>query len=347
LGAGFSVEVTKSNRSFLASVASELGNFELYFALYDHFAETVSVSTFCAQFGNPVSAECFSDLALDCLASHFYELPSDFLHGLPLSAVVSILSNHCLKIRDEDSLLGFILDHLETKSEHSELLEFVRLEYLTPAGIGHFIKWTSEHFEGLKLTISLWTRITKRLSLSVTPEQVNDRMQWPGWSFAPKPDCPLEGIIAFLTKKHGGNVQDCGIVEISASHANSQHLARNAADLQQQNYFLASSAPNEWLRYDFKDRRVALTHYSIAAHTSNCFLRSWVVEGSMDGNDNWIMIDSRTNDTEASSSHPIPTFAVGDSEAYRFIRLRQTGKNSRGTDCLILFGFEMFGLLIE
>jgi hypothetical protein len=79
----------------------------------------------------------------------------------------------------------------------------------------------------------------------------------------------------------------------------------------------------------------------------NYYLRSWVIEGSMDGKDNsWVVIGTRRDDTQADANHPIGTFTVANSEASRFIRLRQTGHNARGDDFLILFAFEMFGVLI-
>jgi hypothetical protein len=68
----------------------------------------------------------------------------------------------------------------------------------------------------------------------------------------------------------------------------------------------------------------------------------------MDGEDNsWVGIDTRVDNTEADLDHPIVTFPVTHSESFRFIRLRQTGKNALGYDHLILFGFELFGLLID
>jgi hypothetical protein len=162
----------------------------------------------------------------------------------------------------------------------------------------------------------------------------------------PREGSPLDGIIAELTRTAGGNVHDQGIVDVSASSVNGNYPARNAVDLGQQNYFHSENQPNQWLRYDFKDRRIRLTDYSIAAHTSDWFLRSWVVEGSEDGS-TWTTLDERQNNNDANSSHPIATFRVERSKEleWRFIRLRQTGK-CNNYDCLILFGFEVFGLVI-
>jgi hypothetical protein len=155
------------------------------------------------------------------------------------------------------------------------------------------------------------------------------------------------GIIAYLTREHGGNVQDRGIVEVAASSVHlSSHVAKNAVDLTTAAYFQSPNQPNQWFCYNFKDRRIRLTKYSIAAHTSNWFLRSWVVEGSVDGNA-WVSLDERKDNTDAHPGHPIATFSVDQSDEYQFIRLRQTGKNAGNADWLILYWFEVFGFLTE
>jgi hypothetical protein len=290
------------------------------------------------------SFDCLSDRAADFLASHLLEIPSLFLQTLPTSVVAQILSRDCLQIESEDSLLDIILSRLERDGNGEELLEFVRFEFLASNGIDRFISWSCEHFDSLHVTISVWKCVTKRLSLNVTPGYVDSRL--PARSFVPTPGSPLNGIIAFLTKEHGGNVEDRGIVSISSSSVSGRLSPKNAADLGQQNYFHSLGQPNQWLSYDFKTRRVKITHYSIAAHANNYYLRSWVIEGSMDGQANsWVTLDSRTNNTEADSDHPIVTFEVTGAESYRFIRLRQTGKCAGGDDYLVLYGFEMFGFL--
>jgi hypothetical protein len=211
-----------------------------------------------------------------------------------------------------------------------------------------FISWSFEHFDRLSFTRSFWEGITNRLSLAISEQVVNDPRYRYGRSIALPADSSLEGIIAFLTKEHGGNVHAKGIVEVAASTNDILIGPSHLVDLDEKSYIQCSNLPNQWVHYDFKDRRVKLTDYSIAAHTSNWFLRSWVVEGSNDGEENhWTPLDSRTNNTDAHSGHPIATFHVAESEFYRFIRLRHMGKTANGHDYLILHGFEVFGFLLD
>jgi hypothetical protein len=216
---------------------------------------------------------------------------------------------------------------------------------LTKSAIDEFIKWSFEHFDEFEMTISFWESITKRLSGTSNPDwRVSSRYHN---QIRPREGFPLDGIISELTRIHGGNVHERGIVNVSANSVhstNKSQAAQNAVDLGQQNYFYSLHQPNQGLCYDFKDRRIELTDYSIAAHTGNHFLRSWVVEGSSNGSD-WTILDEQMNNTTADSNHPIATFSVTGRQACRYIRLRQTGKSSYNHDYLVLYGFEVFGLI--
>jgi hypothetical protein len=290
------------------------------------------------------SFDCFSDRVADYLASQFWELPAPFLNILPVSALEQLLSQDSLKIDTEDSLLTFISSRFEIDNESVRLLGFVRFEHLTREGIGQFVSWSLEHFDDIGFTIPVWTSITKRLSLSGYHPVWNSTRH--RQTSHPTSDSPLDGIIAALTKECGGNANDQTIVKVAASAFDSSYYPKNAVDLGNATFFQAPNQPNQWLRYDFINRRVKLTDYSIAAHTNNYFLRSWVVEGSNDGDDgHWISLDSRSGNTDANSGHLITTFNVASSDFYRFIRLRQTGVNANGNHYLILHGFEVFGFV--
>jgi hypothetical protein len=60
-----------------------------------------------------------------------------------------------------------------------------------------------------------------------------------------------------------------------------------------------------------------------------------------------VVLDRCDNNEEMTSSHPIGTFTVSQSNESRFFRLRQTGKNANGTDQVVLSAFELFGQLNE
>jgi hypothetical protein len=155
----------------------------------------------------------------------------------------------------------------------------------------------------------------------------------------------LEGIISSLTKKHGGNVQEKGIVTItskSVADDNPKYAPKNVADLTSDSSFASKDEPGQWVCWDFREMRVRPTHYTIRTY----WLKSWVVEGSLDGS-SWTEIGRQTNNQDFTDVlGNSASFAVSTAE-FRFIRLTQTDKNHNGRDYLILYAVEFFGTLSE
>jgi hypothetical protein len=121
----------------------------------------------------------------------------------------------------------------------------------------------------------------------------------------------VNGIIAHLTRQCGGNVHDRHIVDITSesfetetegtnSHSgafdNSADLAaKNAADLETGSCFLSAyrgkkanipHTRNNWVCYDFKERRIVPTHYTIRTYGNGPggpHMKSWLAETSANG----------------------------------------------------------------
>jgi hypothetical protein len=157
----------------------------------------------------------------------------------------------------------------------------------------------------------------------------------------------LDGMISHLTKQHGGNVQEKGIVTITSKSIfknkdDPRYAARNVADLTSDSRFLSDKAPGEWIRWDFGARRVRPTHYTM----KGVLLKSWVVEGSVDGK-SWTEIDRKTDNQDFKGDGNKVSFDVSKSAEFRLIRLTQTDKNHGGVDSLCLRAVEFFGTLSE
>jgi hypothetical protein len=155
----------------------------------------------------------------------------------------------------------------------------------------------------------------------------------------------IEGIISYLTEKHGGNVHDKGIVTItSKSIADEDRGDENFSDLADlPSYwgFQSKNEPDQWVCWDFHESRIRPTHYTIRSSS----VKSWVVESSLDGL-NWTEIDRKTDNSDFEP-HGMASFAVSKSAECRFIRLTHTGKNQRGSNYLHIYAFEIFGALLE
>ena len=160
----------------------------------------------------------------------------------------------------------------------------------------------------------------------------------------------LDGIIAHLTRECGRNVHDAGIVNVTASSVCNNKQPKNAVE---RDFgidsgipeYASKPEPNAWICYDFKERRVIPTTYSVKSGT-NYGPKSWVVEVSNDGY-SWTEIDRRDNNYDLNDRFVTANFEVSrvPSERLRFFRFRQTGKNHQDEDVLALMSLEIFGTL--
>lgn len=154
----------------------------------------------------------------------------------------------------------------------------------------------------------------------------------------------LDGVIAQLTRECGGHVHEKGAVEITASSCRDGVEAKNAANLWTNSCFSSKDEPNSWICYDFKGQSVTVTSYSIRSRCADA-PKSWVVEVSNDkGNNSWRVIDHQENNNDLADGD-VHNFSIRSvpPEGFRFIRLRQIGKNHSESDRLCLSALEIFG----
>jgi hypothetical protein len=156
----------------------------------------------------------------------------------------------------------------------------------------------------------------------------------------------VDGILSDLTKKHGGNVHEKEIVTIASKSFsdNPSYAPRNVADLTSGSIFLSKNEPDQWVCWDFRERRVRPTHYTIWTGCDG--RKSGVVEGSLDG-ESWAEIDRQTNNEDFKDGWKTVSFAVSKPAECRFIRLTQTDERYNGGDRLVLGAVEFFGTLSE
>ena len=147
-------------------------------------------------------------------------------------------------------------------------------------------------------------------------------------------DKPFRGIIARLHDEFGENLHEKGLVEITASGSSYDPCWRVTG----WGSFWAS--PTSLVQFDFKGRPVLVTDYSQrSGNDGGNYFITW--ERSDDGT-GWIAIDSRSTQ-ELSSKDIVKTYSCKASGSLRYIRLRQSGKNSGGNDLLNLSEIEFFG----
>ena len=122
----------------------------------------------------------------------------------------------------------------------------------------------------------------------------------------------------------------------------------------QSKFFESTNSPNSWICFDFQESRVFPTDYTIRSPTvwndNSPEPQNWVIEGSND-NSKWEVLSEEQNCKTLHGKGKIQTFQIKnknlESNEFRFIRLRQTGKNGHNNDYLIFDSFELYGDLIK
>jgi hypothetical protein len=179
-----------------------------------------------------------------------------------------------------------------------------------------------------------------------------------------------DGIIAHLTRECGGNVHDRHVVDITCGSFEKETRRANphsgafgnnpnyAADLETDSRFVSACrirsediphTRNNWICYDFKERRIVPTHYTIRTHgggPGGTHLKSWLVETSADGK-SWQEVAHEEDNKQLNGNYFTATFAVSGGEECRFIRLVNIGRNHHGNDALCITAWEIFGGLFK
>jgi hypothetical protein len=278
----------------------------------------------------------------------------DSLKGVDHRYLSEILDSKALHIDTEDSLLDFIM---ELGNDYSDLLGFVRTEYLSVRGLDQLLKSISI----AEIDERLWLSLCHRLRLSIPSLPGSDlqsrhhRFETPFASvvacqvFRFDPSRPFDGIFSYLTRECGGNIHAKGVVSITAS-ANCRNQCHQLVDFNWTDYWYADNRQNLWVQFDLNGRSISVTDYTLKSDGhSQPHLVQWSLEGSNDG-ESWIPLDQRkTRDLDGKYVVKLYQCSSLQSprEFFRLIRLMQTGPDSSGFHRLRLSNLELFGILVE
>ena len=359
LRSGQSLRVEKANISALVRISHELENQEVLSSIFGmikteslDIEESILMLRVGIGLGTASSGQ-FSTLK-DTISSRFHEISKEILAKLDLETAELLLSSRSLQIESEDSLYDFVRSRSEEDMSFASLFEFILFEYLSEDRIKDFASFACENLLP-HINPGIWSRVCERLILTAKVEKKNPRFinrssnrgAPTRHDFVYNSSAPLQGIIAHLTERFAGNVDDKGIVEVTASSVYASNYERkNAVDLGTDSQFSSKNEPNSWIRYDFKERRVAPTSYSVRTHSGSEYPKSWVFEASNDGK-NWTVLDCRDNN-DLKGAHVTRNFTISSTgENFQFIQFRQTGKNHGNNDYLHVTSLEIFGILSE
>jgi hypothetical protein len=151
-----------------------------------------------------------------------------------------------------------------------------------------------------------------------------------------------------LSEKHGGNVHDRQIVNITPSRANIASGGRPLGSLMARNEICQMDGSDQWICYDFKQMRVTMTHYTIRGVHSGS-LKNWTIEGWQ--GKSWEELDRRMNDPHLEGQHTgigkIATYQAATVREVQMIRITQVGRNHSNSLAFWITGLEFFGYIRE
>jgi hypothetical protein len=164
-----------------------------------------------------------------------------------------------------------------------------------------------------------------------------------------------KGILDHLTKRHGGNVHTLGVVVISRSSTwssdfDSPKAVEYHVDPDTKAEFATKTWQDGWINFDFKDRGVLVTAYSLRSRTQSGThdlgdLKTWKIEVRDAESGSWQVIDRR-DVPDFRSRSTICTFDMSQPRIATQIRLTCL-RPTYGQDWFCFSAIEFFGLLID
>jgi hypothetical protein len=346
---GRSIELDEMNCESVSMIGEILENEELLGLVveFKDSLEAISVSNCISRLKAKERYGVKVEEELKFVASHFYEIDENELKDLKIDLLEAIVSHSDLRLSDEDSFLNFIWSLGE---EYSAFLGYVECRFLSVSGIDKFVCKVSE--ENIDIDSRIWNSICRRLQCEIVDREVNCNRfagavfrEGHPFEFVFREGEEFDGILSSLTKKCGGNVHEKGIVNITSS-GDQYNKCWQLANHGWNEWWCSTNVADSWVCFDFRNAAISVKSYTLKSHGAGSdYPVHWVIEGSNDQK-NWVKIDARDTQELVGKSLVKHFNCSSDhsSEFFRFIRLRQTGKNSSNHDFLMLCNIEFFGV---
>jgi hypothetical protein len=123
---------------------------------------------------------------------------------------------------------------------------------------------------------------------------------------------------------------------------------RAVANLAVADDYCSWAGPGQWIAYDFKEKLVWTTHYTLKAFVGSFSgaMEAWVIEGSVDGLV-WAEMSKVEHCRELNVRGTVMTFRIERPGWCRIWKLRQAPWNESTNSNLRLSAIELFGELKE
>ncbi|KAK8844869.1 hypothetical protein M9Y10_021040 [Tritrichomonas musculus] len=353
-------------RKYYSKYFLKLGNIEEYFRISPTCSEEITIENAVDQLYqiSTLLSKTFYDENLQIkskfsqnikhlisfISKNFEFVNKEKIKELSIETIEEIISNESLQLQEEDSLLRFLIDLYKEDCKYSPLFEHVI-----------FSNVHNDIFKEFMLNISLtdinysiWEAICKRISLQkIKNIDTNPRYLTKShiYQFEYYKEKEFDGIMRFLSKTTGGNIYDNGTIDITSNSILDiqKYNPKNLVDYDNNNGYASKDDGNAFICFDFKDKSIQLTNYTIQSNNSGPnyhHLKNWLLEVSNDGS-NWVEIDRHENCSKLNSQNIIAMFEIHQShDYYRFARIRQIGNSWAfwgNHNSLFFYTIEFFG----
>jgi hypothetical protein len=340
---GETLEVTEDNRDYLARVGELLGNQEIIDQVREAVPEQTDALSVIQSARNLLRQGLKPDSEFEYISSHLSDFaPIDFIE-FELDDLYMIFFSEHVRVDDESSLFRLVLSVIKQQQDPRAriLLYSIACENLTMAEMVAF----ADEISHCEVTGSIFHGLCKRLLTVVNRRKYPVRRISGEHEFSYADGKPFEGFFSRIRQQWPDEAGGEGIVEITTSDGTSPV---RITDPNWHDCWYSKNRPNSWIQFDFMEHAFQLRHYTLKTFiggSGSGHLKNWVVEGSNNLNV-WDQIDRRDDNADLNDRERCHTFGCGAAGGlYRYIRLRQFGKNHGGSDFLFLGNIEIFGAL--
>ena len=161
-------------------------------------------------------------------------------------------------------------------------------------------------------------------------------------------DQSLDGIINYLQKQTNNEIEKEIDFACSSCYDFQSYPPINVSIFEDKDkYFRSQNKPNSWFCLYFKNHQVIPTYYTIRTYGSNTnsHPKRRVIEGSNDDS-SWTNLDTQNESPHLLKGWIVHTFNINNSNSYKYIRMRKTGKSKNNNVSLLIDSFEIYGTLI-
>lgn len=336
---GHEITITSENAIFLLLCAKDLEMSQLTDACME-FVTDMSDFDLMFRFASDL---CTNGLDyshhVDYITEHFNTLKDETqFKSLPLQMVYDILTKLPAETKDTsnfaDWLLSFLGENAEARARLVNFLPFTKIE---AKSIRNILSRIGVNMNTLKTSlINIVDHGFEGLDDGPT-----DTIKCP-YSHSD----PDSGIFSALSKRNG--CKPSKIIEVSSTSD-----IWMVIDPSWNKSWVSASIPDMWIMFDLDARknpkqpfrRLQVKSYTLRTALSGEMghLKSWVLEGANDPNDQWTVLHNQPKCSVLHGPGKSHTFDTSNSKPFRYIRLRMTGKNWADSESLCLQCIEFFG----